>query len=82
MGKSKVVDTKSSEEYDEIELDPEAQKVINWRVEWLRHGGFTKRNATLLASREDCDYRYYNRVLADCKAAGFDEDFVMTRILT
>jgi hypothetical protein len=52
---------------------------ITWRVEWLRHGGFTKRNATILA-KLPIDYRYANKVMKDCKEKGYDETFVMNLI--
>jgi hypothetical protein len=43
---------------DEIELSPEATKVIEWRKEWLRAAGYTKRNSSLIASSSTIDYRY------------------------
>ena len=52
---------------------------FSWRVEWLRHGGFNKRNANILA-RTTIDYRYANKVMKDCKAKGYDEAFVMNLI--
>ncbi len=52
---------------------------FTWRVEWLRHGGFTKRNAAIIA-RLPIDYRYANRVMKDAKEKGYDEAFVMNLI--
>lgn len=64
---------------EEVELDREVIRVHEWRAEWLRVGGFTKRNANILAG-SDIDWRYANQVLKACKAKGFDEDFVMELI--
>lgn len=73
--------TKETEQEELVELSPDAAKVINWRQEWFRAGGFSKRNAELLATTPTIDYRYANRVLADAVAKGYDEDFVMKLIL-
>lgn len=64
---------------EEVETDRESIKVIEWRQGWLRDGGFTKRNAHILACG-NIDWRYANKVLHDCKEKGYDEDFVMTLI--
>jgi len=40
-----------------IELSEEAEKVIDWKKEWLRAAGYTKRNASLIASSSEIDYR-------------------------
>jgi len=73
--------TKEKEEEEFVQLSPESARVINWRQDWLRSGGFSRRNAELLATTTEIDYRYANRVLADCKRQGYDEDFAMKLIL-
>jgi len=66
---------------EEIELDQEAIKVIEWRTDWLRAGGFTKRNARIIGEDTRIDWRYANEVRKNCVSKGFDEDFVMKLIL-
>lgn len=58
------------------ELSSEAVKVYEWRLEWLRHGGFTKHNAIKIAD-SDIDWRYAVDLLKNCEAKGFDQAFVM-----
>ena len=41
-----------------IELSPEAARVINWRQQWLRSSGYTKRNAELIATDISINYRF------------------------
>lgn len=64
----------------EVERDREVVRVYEWRLQWLRHGGFNKRNANRLAGSE-VNYKYAIKVLNDCKDKGYDEEFVM-RLLT
>lgn len=64
---------------EEVETDREVIKVMEWRAGWLRAGGFTKRNANILACGS-IDWRYANKVLKDCLDKGYDQDFVMTLI--
>jgi hypothetical protein len=59
-----------------IEESQETINVHNWRRDWLRKGGFNKRNAELLAS-SSVDWRYANRLLHNAKDKGYDEEFVM-----
>ena len=54
----------------------ELAHVIEWRIAWLRSGGYNKRNATIIANRPAIDWRYANEVLTNCKYKGYDEDFV------
>jgi hypothetical protein len=61
-------------------VSEEDQKVFLWRKQWLVHGGFSMRNADLLAST-DVSYDYANQVLRNAKQKGHDEDFVMKLIL-
>jgi hypothetical protein len=65
---------------EEIEVDREAYRVYEWREQWLRAGGFSKRNSALLASTA-IDYRYAIKLLADAKRNGYDESFVMGLLL-
>lgn len=60
----------------EVELDREAVRVIEWRMEWLCGAGYTKRNAQLIATSE-IDWRYACDLLENCKKKGYDEQFVM-----
>lgn len=55
----------------------EAANVLEWRLSWLRHGGFNKRNARVLAENPRIDWRYANNLLANAKRKGYDETFVM-----
>lgn len=64
----------------EVEQDLESLRVLEWRVAWLRAGGYTKRNANRIASTT-VDWRHANRVLKDAQAKGYDQDFVMELIL-
>jgi len=61
---------------DEIELSPEATKVIDWKIEWLRVAGYTKRNSSLIASSPEIDYHIACDMLKQSK----DEELCM-RIL-
>jgi hypothetical protein len=54
-------------------------RVQEWRVQWLRAGGYTKKNATLIA-KSNIDWRYANDVLLHAKEKGYDEKFVMNLI--
>jgi hypothetical protein len=58
----------------------ESIRVHEWRVQWLRAGGYTKKNANIIA-KSHLDWRYANEVLKSCEAKGFDEKFVMNLIL-
>jgi hypothetical protein len=58
---------------NEVEL----ANVVAWRIEWLRVGGFNKRNAALIAQIPTIDWRYANQVLHNCKEKGFDEAFAV-----
>jgi len=66
-----------SESYDDTELDPQAKKVIDWRIEWLRDAGYSKRNARLLAEDISIDLHYACDLIRNCTARGFNETFVM-----
>jgi len=54
-------------EYEETELSPEATKVIEWKIEWLRHAGYTKRNSALIASSSEIDYHFACDLLKQSK---------------
>lgn len=58
------------------ELDSEDTRVYEWRLEWLRAGGFTQVNAIKIAN-SDIDWHYANDLLKNCEAKGFDQAFVM-----
>lgn len=58
----------------------ESNRVVIWKMEWLTHGGFSKRNAELIATSK-VDYRYAIDVLNSAKQKGYDEDFVIKLIL-
>ena len=58
----------------------ESTKVYEWRMQWLRAGGYTKKNANIIA-KSHLDWRYANQILKSCEAKGFDEKFVMNLIL-
>jgi hypothetical protein len=65
---------------EEVELDRESIRVVEWRLQWLRAGGFNKRNARLIAE-SDIDWRYANELLKNCKAKEYSETFVMDLLL-
>jgi len=58
------------------ELEPESVRVYEWRLEWLRAAGFTKRNAAKIAN-SDIDWHYACDLLKNCEEKGFDQAFVM-----
>lgn len=58
----------------------EVARVFEWRVQWLRAGGYSKKNAELIA-KTPLDWRYANEILEACKSKGYDEKFVMDLIL-
>lgn len=58
---------------EEVELD----RVILWRLQWLRAAGWSRRNAQLIASDTKVDWRFANDLLKNCKEKGYDEDFAM-----
>jgi len=60
---------------DEVEIGLEDQRVIEWHLQWLRHGGYSKKNAKLIASSK-IDWRFANQLLKRCS----DEKLAM-RIL-
>jgi len=64
----------------EVEVDREVVRVFQWRADWLRVGGFNKRDANILAGT-DIDWRYANEVLKHCKEKGYDDTFVMNLLL-
>lgn len=43
---------------DDFEIAPERRKVIDFRLEWLRAAGYTKRNAELIASDLSIDWHF------------------------
>jgi hypothetical protein len=49
----------------EIELGLEEQRVIEWRLQWLRHGGYSKKNAKLIAHSR-IDWRFATDLLNNC----------------
>lgn len=49
----------------ETEIDSEDERVIEWRLQWLRHGGYSKKNAKLIASSK-IDWRFANQLLKRC----------------
>lgn len=62
------------------EIQDEAVKVYEWRYEWLRAGGFNKRNARILAE-SPVPWRFAVDCLKHAKAKGYDEKFVMDLLL-
>lgn len=65
---------------EEVELDRESIRVVEWRLQWLRAGGYNKRNARIIAE-SPIDWRYANELLSNCKRKGHDEKFVMDLLL-
>ena len=65
---------------EEVELDRESIRVVEWRQTWLRAGGFNKRNARLIAE-SSIDWRYANDLLKNARAKGHDEKFVIDLLL-
>lgn len=65
---------------EEVEADREVVRVFEWRADVLRVGGFTKRDANILAGTA-IDWRYANQVLKHCKAQGYDDTFVMNLLV-
>jgi hypothetical protein len=63
-----------------IGTQEEVVQVREWRVQWLRAGGYTKKNAELIA-KSQVDWRYANSLLESCKAKGYSEDFVIKLLL-
>lgn len=63
-----------------IEHEPERVKVVAWRYEWLRHAGYSTRNAELLAS-SSIDLHFACDALPLAKAKGHDENFIMQLLL-
>lgn len=61
--------------------DEEAVRVFNWRMEWLTRAGWSTKNAATIAD-SDIDYKYANRVLADCKRVGKNQTFALSLILS
>jgi len=47
-----------TESYDDTVIDPEERRVIEWRMEWLRAAGYSKRNARVIAERTSIDWRF------------------------
>lgn len=58
------------------EIKDTAEKVYEWRLSWLRAGGFSLPNARRIADSH-IDWRYANKLLENCKAKGHTEEFVM-----
>lgn len=65
---------------EDVELDEEEIKVYDWRMEWLKAGGWSKRKAELLAGT-DIDYRTANDLLAKCVEKGYSEEFALDLLL-
>jgi hypothetical protein len=65
---------------DAVPLSDEETRVIQWRRQWLLSGGFSKRNAELIATSK-VDFRWAIQTLQNGKDKGFDEDFMMRLIL-
>ena len=61
---------------EDVEVEREVVRVYEWRFTWLVSGGFSKRNAALIAS-SDLDWRYAVNLLRNCKDKGHTQDFVM-----
>lgn len=55
----------------------ESTRVIRWRKQWLVAGGFSMANADKLANDTRVEKNYAIDLLANCKAKGYDEEFVM-----
>ena len=51
---------------DETELYPESERVIQWRLDWLRAGGYSNKNARLIAAAVHVDWRFANNLLESC----------------
>lgn len=63
---------------DVIGKELESTRVIRWRKQWLVAGGFSMANADILASNPRIEKSYAIDLLANCKAKGYDEEFVMS----
>lgn len=61
-------------------LDEESSKVINWRLQWLTHAGYSKRNAELIATSR-IDLWFACDALTHALTHGYDEDYVMKLLL-
>lgn len=55
----------------------EADKVRNFRLQWLLHAGYSVQNAEDLASRTDIDWHLAVDVLPVARAKGIDEETIM-----
>lgn len=62
---------------DVIGEEIEQTRVIRWRKQWLVAGGFSMANADIIASNMRIEKNYAIDLLANCKAKGYDEAFVM-----
>ncbi len=58
------------------ELSPEAEKVVNWRYTWLCAAGYTKRNARIIATATEIDWRFASTLRKNC-----DDEGLCMRIL-
>jgi hypothetical protein len=63
-----------------IPIAPEEARVINWRSEWLRAAGYSKRNVELLATSK-VDLWFACDALTHALARGYDEDYVINLLL-
>lgn len=48
------------------DLSPEAQRVMNWRFNWLKMAGYNNVNALVLARDFQIDWRQANELLKNC----------------
>lgn len=77
MGK---VLTEQQQQREDIPLDPESERVIAWRAEWLTSAGYSKRNVQLLATSK-IDLHFACDALRHAQEKGFDEDYVLKLLL-
>ena len=47
----------------ELNLSNEAQRVLQWRYDWLKDAGYSDQNANQLALRTDIDWRFASELL-------------------
>lgn len=64
-----------------VDRQPEAERVREWRFQWLYHSGFSVKNAETLASNTAVDLHLACDAMIHGKARGLDEDFILKLIL-
>ena len=60
---------------------PEAERVREWRFQWLYHSGYSVKNAEALASDTTVDLHFACDAIKHGKAKGLDEDFILKLIV-